>query len=92
MKRNILIAAVLFGGTVLMTACEKENQPSGIPEGGLMLTTEGYSSDSKTVVEGNTVHWRNRDEVIINGSRYKILTIMRNHIILISLPFRIFLK
>ena len=72
MKRNILIAAVLFGGMALMTACEKENQPSGIPEEGLMLTTEGYSSDSKTVVEGNTVHWRNGDKVIINGSRYNV--------------------
>ena len=72
MKRNILIAAVLFGGMALMTACEKENQPSGIPEGGLMLTTEGYSSDSKTMVEGNTVRWRDRDYVIINGSSWRV--------------------
>lgn len=65
---------MLLGGLVMMTACNKENtnEQLGIPEGALMLTTEGYVGDGKTVVEDAEVAWVNGDEVTVNGTEYTV--------------------
>ena len=53
-----------------MAACEKEQ---GIPEGAILLTTEGFHSDnSKTSVDGTTVQWVGGETVNINNSNYTV--------------------
>lgn len=73
MKQKLAIAAIILGG-LAMTDCNKEsaNEMAGIPEGAFRLTSEGYSSNTKTSVSDNSVRWVNGDEVNINGTNYTV--------------------
>lgn len=56
---------------LLLAACQKEETDTfDIPDGALMLTTEGFSNQdgSKTSVNGTAVHWVNGDRIRINGT------------------------
>lgn len=68
MKHTRLIKATILS-CLLLAACRKEEtDPFNIPEGALMLTTEGFSSTgTKTYVDGTAVHWVNGDQIRING-------------------------
>lgn len=74
MKTRFVLAAMLLGGLVMMTACNKENtnEQLGIPEDALMLTTEDYEGDGKTAVEDDAVEWVNGDKVMVNGDEYTV--------------------
>lgn len=65
-KRIVLMACVLAG--VAMASCNKETDipMGGIPEGAVMLTTEGYTNQNgeKTSVAGTTVEWVGEGEVV----------------------------
>lgn len=65
-KRIVLMACVLAG--VAMASCDKETDipMGGIPEGAVMLTTEGYTNQNgeKTSVAGTTVEWVGEGEVV----------------------------
>ena len=70
MKIKYILSAMIIGGAMLMAACEKEQ---GIPEGAILLTTEGFHSDnSKTSVDGTTVQWVGGETVNINNSNYTV--------------------
>ena len=61
---------MILGGLVLMTACKKENpnEMVGIPEGAILLTTEGYTNaqnNTKTSVLDETVQWVDGDQLIL---------------------------
>ena len=79
MKKTIL-AAILFASCIaLSTSCQKENiieQPATLQT--LTLTAEGFTTDTKTSVNGNDVSWVNGDEVKLNGTAYAI-TISEDH-------------
>jgi hypothetical protein len=68
MKQKIFIALV---ACVLLAACQKENIETVIPEGAIMLTTEGYSENgTKTSVQDFSVQWENNDRVRVNNYYY----------------------
>ena len=79
MKKTIL-AAILFASCIaLSTSCQKENiieQPATLQT--LTLTAEGFTTDTKTSVNGNDVSWVNGDEVKLNGTAYAI-TLSEGH-------------
>ena len=71
MKYRFLFATAILGG-LLMTGCQKENL-SGIPEGAIMLTTEGYQgNDTKTSVNNTDVQWVGGESVTINSTNYDV--------------------
>lgn len=62
---------------LLLAACQKEETDTfDIPDGALMLTTEGFSNQdgSKTSVNGTAVHWVNGDRIRINGTHGYVTT------------------
>ena len=66
MNRLHLFASLTLCSLVL-TACSKDlDDPNGIPENAIMLSTEGYidSSGEKTSVSGYTVEWVGDGEVV----------------------------
>lgn len=59
----------LFAAVALLVACNKEADQAGIPEGAVMLTTEGYIAHStKTAVNDKSVVWLSGDQVKLNAS------------------------
>ncbi len=59
----------LFAAVALLAACNKESNQAGIPEGAVMLTTEGYIAHStKTAVNDKSVVWLSGDQVKLNAS------------------------
>ena len=59
----------LFAAVALLAACNKEAEQAGIPEGAVMLTTEGYIAHStKTAVNDKSVVWLSGDQVKLNAS------------------------
>lgn len=59
----------LFAAVALLAACNKEAEQAGIPEGAVMLTTEGYMAHStKTAVNDKSVVWLSGDQVKLNAS------------------------
>lgn len=67
MKKNYTI--LLFGILLMLAGCKKDN-PDGIPEGALLLTTEGFvgPGGAKTSVNGTSVQWDNGDQVLIRDT------------------------
>lgn len=67
MKKNYII--LLFGILLMLAGCKKDN-PDGIPEGALLLTTEGFvgPGGAKTSVNGTSVQWDNGDQVLIRDT------------------------
>ena len=66
----------LFAAVALLAACNKEAEQAGIPEGAVMLTTEGYIAHStKTAVNDKSVVWLSGDlnastcSVSLSGSK-----------------------
>lgn len=62
---------------LMMTACVKEsaNEQMGLPEGAMMLTTEGFQGhNTKTSVSGTTVQWvgDGTESVTLNGTAYTV--------------------
>ena len=66
----------MLGGAMIMAACEKETNDEllRIPEGALMLTTEGFqgNGNTKTSVSGTSVQWVGGESVNINNSNYTV--------------------
>ena len=59
----------MFAAVALLAACNKESNQAGIPEGAVMLTTEGYIAHStKTAVNDKSVVWLSGDQVKLNAS------------------------
>lgn len=77
MKTRLTIAALMLGGAMIMAACEKETNDEllRIPEGALMLTTEGFqgNGNTKTSVSGTSVQWVGGESVNINNSDYTVI-------------------
>ena len=79
MKKTILAAIIIASCFALSTSCQKENvieQPVTLQT--ITLTAEGFSTDTKTSVNGNSVSWVNGDVVKLNGSDYAI-TLSEDH-------------
>ncbi len=70
MKYKYMLAALVLGCT-LMTGCEKE-EVFDLPEGAILLNTEGFQNDDKTSVSGTTVQWVGGESVIINNNDYTV--------------------
>jgi len=72
MKRYYSV--LLFGILLTLAGCKKDN-PAGIPEGALLLTTEGFVSPggTKTSVSYTSVQWDNGDKVKLNGTDYTVI-------------------
>lgn len=72
MKKNYTIL-LLFGILLMLAGCKKDNL-SGIPEGALLLTTEGFvgPGGTKTSVSNTTVQWGNGDTVKLNDNLYRV--------------------
>ena len=53
-------------GSLALFSCNKENDKESacIPEGAVMLSTEGFRGDEKTSVSDNSVQWTGTDESI----------------------------
>ena len=70
---NKIIAAVVLGCTIMLSSCQKEETDS-LPEGAILLTTEGFHGNEKTSVSGNTVQWdgSSTETVNINGDDYEV--------------------
>lgn len=67
--RKTFLAISIFAG-LMMTACQPEtlNEQLGIPEGAILLTTEGFTGNgngTKTSVSGTSVQWENEDALDI---------------------------
>ena len=65
---------MLLGG-LMVTGCQKEleNDLLGIPEGAILLTTEGFhGNDDKTSVDGTSVQWVGGETVNINNGDYTV--------------------
>ncbi len=59
----------MFAAVALLAACNKESNQAGIPEGAVMLTTEGYIAHStKTAVNDKSVVWLSGDQVKLNAA------------------------
>jgi len=58
---------------LMLAGCKKDN-PTGIPEGALLLTTEGFvgPGGAKTSVSYTSVQWDNGDKVNLNGTNYTV--------------------
>ena len=79
MKKTILAAIIIASCFALSTSCQKENvieQPVTLQT--ITLTAEGFSTDTKTSVNGNSVSWVNGDVVKLNGNDYAI-TLSEDH-------------
>ena len=65
MNKISIFAAVLLG-SLAMFSCNKESDKESacIPEGAVMLSTEGFRGDEKTSVSDNSVQWTGTDESI----------------------------
>ncbi|MBP5547137.1 MAG: hypothetical protein J6X59_07690 [Bacteroidales bacterium] len=65
MNKISIFAAMLLGSLALFS-CNKENDKESacIPEGAVMLSTEGFRGDEKTSVSDNSVQWTGTDESI----------------------------
>lgn len=75
MKKTLLTISIMAG--LMMTACVKEsaNEQMGIPEGAMMLTTEGFQGhNTKTSVSGTSVQWvgDGTEKVYLNGNEYTV--------------------
>ena len=64
----------LFGGVLAVGSCQKENNTEGIPEGAVLITTEGFGGmeGDKTSVSAESVVWENGDRVSLNGAEYTV--------------------
>ena len=74
--RHIRYFTAISVGCVLLSGCLKEDiDPFNIPEGALILSTEGFiSNNAKTGVEGAAVHWVNGDQIRVNGVNGTVTT------------------
>ncbi len=72
MKYKYLFAALVLGCT-LMAGCEKDNLYENIPEGAILLNTEGFQSNDKTSVSDESVQWVGGESVTINGTPYSVI-------------------
>lgn len=75
MKKTLLTISIMAG--LMMTACVKEsaNEQMGLPEGAMMLTTEGFQGhNTKTSVSGTSVQWvgDGTEKVYLNGNEYTV--------------------
>lgn len=69
MNRLHLFASLILCSLVL-TACSKDlDDPNGIPENAIFLTTEGFHNETKTSVQDYSVEWVTGDEVRIVNSQ-----------------------
>lgn len=69
MNRLHLFATLILCSLVL-TACSKDlDDPNGIPENAIFLTTEGFHNETKTSVQDYSVEWVTGDEVRIVNSQ-----------------------
>lgn len=69
MNRHHLFASLILCSLVL-SACSKElEDPNGIPENAIFLTTEGFHNETKTSVQAYSVEWVTGDEVRIVNSQ-----------------------
>lgn len=69
MNRHHLFASLILCSLVL-SACSKElDDPNGIPENAIFLTTEGFHNETKTSVQAYSVEWVTGDEVRIVNSQ-----------------------
>lgn len=59
MRHNFFLFASLL---LLLSGCQKEN----MSEGSIMLTTEGFTSNTKTSVSDLSVQWVSGDKVCLN--------------------------
>ena len=63
-------------GLLVMDSCIKDpaSELSGVPDGAIMLTSEGYSNSNgaKTSVSGESVQWKSDDKVKINDNDYVV--------------------
>lgn len=75
MKQRHAIAIMLCG-LLVMDSCIKDpaSELSGVPDGAIMLTSEGYSNSNgaKTSVSGESVQWKSDDKVKINDNDYVV--------------------
>lgn len=68
MNTRYWIAMVVLGTLALLAGCRKEQIEIGIPEGALMLKTEGYSDAAggqKITVKNQTVQWEEGDGIAL---------------------------
>lgn len=76
MKKNQFIFWVLFMvvGLFAPMGCESNIEPEEQQklEGPIMLTMEGFASQTKTSVNGTSTVWENGDEVTLNGNPYTV--------------------
>ena len=70
----LLTGMALFGGVLAVGSCQKENNTDGIPEGAVLITTEGFGGmeGDKTSVSAETVVWENGDRVNLDGTDYTV--------------------
>lgn len=69
MNRHHLFASLILCSLVL-SACSKElEDPNGIPENAIFLTTEGFHNETKTSVQAFSVDWVSGDVVRIINSK-----------------------
>lgn len=75
MKQRHAIAIMLCG-LLVMDSCIKDpaSELSGVPDGAIMLTSEGYSNSNgvKISVSGESVQWKSDDKVKINDNDYVV--------------------
>lgn len=75
MNRHHLFASLILCSLVL-SACSKElEDPNGIPENAIFLTTEGFHNESKTSVQAYSVDWVSGDVVRIINSKENDCTV-----------------
>ena len=73
-KYSLITIMALFGGVLAVGSCQKENNTEGIPEGAVLITTEGFGGmeGDKTSVSAESVVWENGDRVSLNGAEYTV--------------------
>lgn len=77
--RYILIT--LLSGTMLLSACQKQETENNVPKGALLLSAEEFvdHNGQKTSVLDNSVQWCNGDVVVINENEYTVIVDEVNH-------------
>lgn len=64
---SILAAVAMLCSLAMTTACTKEDA-GNLPEGSLEIFAEGSGLSTKTIVNGTSVKWVDKDKVWINGA------------------------
>lgn len=84
MKNRLMFTVALVGGLLLMAGCGKEPIAADVPEGALVLETEGFGGKDgfhtpdpsqegwKTSVNGQSVVWVDGDRVLLGGVEYAV--------------------